>query len=241
MITQCDEIDGVKDGLIENPLICDFDITTLACSTGSNLSMCLSDLQIEAAQQIYAGPHDVRTNASLYPGMGVTSEVEWLAQLGSLAEAFSIPILQNLVFSNLNYDASTFNWGSDVDLVDQRAGALIDEISPDLSAFQARGGKLIVTQGWSDAYNAATWPIDHLHQVEDKFGGDVSEWFELFMVPGTVSTKVASRCEHHEYTKVFFQVADTVASVLTLKPQQTGIPWRSWYNGLRRERFHKRC
>lgn len=116
--------------------------------------------------------------------MGVSSEVGWILQLGVLAESFSIPILQNLVFENLSYDASAFNWGSDVHLVDEYAGVLIDEISANLSAFNARGGKLIVTQGWSDPLNAATWPLDHLHQIEDKFGGDVSDWFDVFMVPG---------------------------------------------------------
>lgn len=116
--------------------------------------------------------------------MGISSEIGWILQLGDLAEAFSIPILQNLVFDNLSYDASTFNWGSDIHLVDKYAGTLIDEISANLSEFNARGGKLIVTQGWSDPLNAATWPIDHLHQTERYFEGDVSEWYNVFMVPG---------------------------------------------------------
>lgn len=116
--------------------------------------------------------------------MGLSSEIGWILQLGKLADLFSIPILQNLVMDNLSYDATTFNWGSDVDLVDQNAGTLIDAISVDLSAFHARGGKLIVTQGWSDPLNAATWPLEHLQQVEEQFGGNVSDWFEVFMAPG---------------------------------------------------------
>lgn len=184
VVALCDELDGVKDGLIENPTACDFNISTLACSPGQNASTCLNTIQIEAAKKMYAGPHDARTNASLYPGMGINSEIGWLYQLGPLAEEFSIPILQNLVMDNLSYDPSAFNWGSDVDLLDQTAGVLIDEISSNLSAFHAHGGKLMVTQGWADPYNAATWPLDHLHQVEEFFGGDVSDWFEVFMVPG---------------------------------------------------------
>lgn len=43
---------------------------------------------------------------------------------------------------------------------------------------------MLVTQGWADPYNAATWPIEHLEQIEKAMGEDVSEWFELFMVPG---------------------------------------------------------
>lgn len=174
MISQCDELDGVKDGLIENPLICDFDITTLLCLPNQDSSTCLRNAQIDAMKAIYAGPHDTNTNASLYPGMGISSEIGWILQFGQLAEGFSIPLLQNLVFDNLGYDVSTFNWGSDIGLVDQYAGALIDEISTNLSDFKARGGKMIVTQGWSDPLNAATWPLDHLHQIERHFEGDIS-------------------------------------------------------------------
>ena len=43
---------------------------------------------------------------------------------------------------------------------------------------------MLVTQGWADPFNAATWPIEHLGQLEGAMGGDVSGWFRLFMVPG---------------------------------------------------------
>ncbi|XXH00108.1 hypothetical protein Hte_006450 [Hypoxylon texense] len=185
VLEKCDTIDGVKDGVLENPLLCDFDITSLKCSSSeTNSSTCLTPAQISTAQKIYAGPVDSRSNISLYPGFSVGSETEWLFQEGHLAEVFSIPILQNMLFNDLSYDASTFNWGTDVDAVDMRVGTLIDEISPDLSALKATGAKIVMFQGWSDPYNAATWPIKHLGQIEDFFGGDVGDWFRLFMIPG---------------------------------------------------------
>lgn len=184
-LAQCDLNDGVEDGVIENPLLCDFDITSLKCASGeTNSSTCLTDLQLKTAQLIYSGPVDARTNTSLYPGFSLGSETEWMFQEVTLADAFSIPLLQNLVFNNLSYDANTFNWGSDVDAMDEMAGTLIDEISPDLSAFHNAGGKMIVMQSWSDPFNAAIWPIQHLEQIEQSFGGDVGDWFRLFMVPG---------------------------------------------------------
>lgn len=60
----------------------------------------------------------------------------------------------------------------------------MDEISANLSAFHARGGKLTVTQGWVNPYSAASWPLEQLRQIENYFGKDVSDWFEVFMVPG---------------------------------------------------------
>ena len=181
----CDAIDGVEDRLIEDPLLCDFDINTLACSnSNAEDTPCLTDAQLAAAKSIYAGPTNAKTGTEIYPGFSPGSEIEWLLQEGDLANAFSIPILQNLVYDNLSYNSSTFDWTSDVTDVDRQAGSRIDAIDPDLSPFRDAGGKMLVYQGWADPFNAATWPIEHLRQIEEAVGGDVSEWFELFMIPG---------------------------------------------------------
>jgi hypothetical protein len=193
VLDACDKIDGVKDRLIEDPLKCNFDISSLACSSNSGSSQdssgeikCLTPSQISAFNSIYAGPKNAGTNAPLYPGFSYGSEIELLLQEGLLADAFSIPILQNLVYDNLNYNSDTFNWASDVKTLDQKAGRHIDEIAPDLSGFKSSGGKMLTTQGWADPFNAATWPIEHLHQLESAMGGAeaVSEFYKLFMVPG---------------------------------------------------------
>lgn len=185
VLDKCDTIDGVKDGLIENPLLCNFDIETLACSSTSiSPASCLTPDQIGAVNAIYAGPVSTLDGKQIYPGFSYGSESGWLEQEQLLANAFSIPILQNLVYDNLDYNSSTFNFGSDVRDVDAKAGAYIDEISSDLSSFRKSGGKMLVTQGWADQLNAATWPIEHMRQLKEFFHGDISDFFNLFMIPG---------------------------------------------------------
>ncbi|GAB7328107.1 hypothetical protein MBLNU13_g00144t1 [Cladosporium sp. NU13] len=186
VLDSCDLHDGVSDRVLENPLSCTFDIATLACnSTTSNTSTCLTEPELAAAKSIYAGPVNSETNAQLYPGFTPGSEIEWALQQGDLSSAFSVPILQNAVYDNLSYNASSFNWASDVADLDARIGALIDAIDPDLSPFKDHGGKLLVYQGWADPFNAATWPIEHLEQIRNATtGGDISDWLNLFMVPG---------------------------------------------------------
>ncbi|KAG9744673.1 tannase and feruloyl esterase, partial [Aureobasidium melanogenum] len=189
VLEACDANDGVKDGVIEDPLDCDFSIDSLACNattiSRSNSSIsCLTADQIIAAKAIYAGPKNAKTGEALYPGFAHGSEIEWILQEGDLANAFSIPILQNLVYDNLTYNASTFNWASDVAAVNQNAGAKIDAISTNLTAFRNRGGKLLVYQGWSDPLNAQLWPLQHYEDVQSFFGTDISDFYNVFMVPG---------------------------------------------------------
>jgi feruloyl esterase len=56
-------------------------------------------------------------------------------------------------------------------------------MNPSLSAFQARGGKLITTQGWADAYNAPTWPIEFMAQIKNATNA-TEEFIQVYMVPG---------------------------------------------------------
>lgn len=179
-------MDGVEDRVLENPLACDFDLDGLACEDPtSNTSTCLTPEQLAAAKEIYAGPRHSKTNVSLYPGFDLGSESEWMFQQGRLSLSFSLPLLQNMVFNDLSYNGTAFDWAADVDALDEKVGSLIDAISPNLTSFKMNGGKLLVTQGWADPFNAATWPIDHLDEVSRVTGGERQDWLSLFMVPGT--------------------------------------------------------
>jgi feruloyl esterase len=184
VLDACDELDGVEDGLIESPLRCNFNIDSLACGNSSQPARCLTSKQIEAAKGIYAGPRRADNGASLYPGFSFGSEREWLLQEGPLGKEYAVPLLRNMVFDDLNWDPTTFDWSTDVDLVDSRASVLIDEISANLSAYRRTGGKFLTSQGWSDPFNAGSLPISHLEDIEAVLGGDISDFYRLFMVPG---------------------------------------------------------
>ncbi|KAF2096431.1 tannase and feruloyl esterase [Rhizodiscina lignyota] len=189
VVKKCDTIDGVQDGIIDDPRKCDFDISALACSGHqksivNNATVCLTAPQIANARKFYSGPKNPKTGESIYPGFVLGSETEWLQQETSLYLQYGVPILQNFVFKNLNYDYTKFNWGSDVDAVDRTATPLISEISPDLHAFKKHGGKMIVTQGWADPYNAPGWPIQQRNEMHGIFGNELADFYSLFMVPG---------------------------------------------------------
>ena len=194
MLDKCDTIDGVEDRLIENPLACSFDISTLACTVESQAenSTCLTSAQLKAFELVYQGP--VRSDApdtSIYAGLSLGSEAGWsLPQVsGILSNGFSVPMLQNNVFQNLSYDPTTFNWGSDVDLVDELLSPVIDAISPDLSTFRKLGKKMIVYAGWADPNIAPEGALQHVEAVTRRTIGPETtiaenDFLKLVMVPG---------------------------------------------------------
>ncbi|OQV07530.1 hypothetical protein CLAIMM_11953 [Cladophialophora immunda] len=204
-LKKCDSLDGLEDGVIGDPLNCRFNISEIACAAGqarnnSKGIQCVTSAEVATYQAIRAGPSEAGTGRKVYPGFDFGSESSWLLQEAELALNFTIPILQNAVFKNLSYEYISFSFTpAELETVDSRVSPLIDSISPDLRAYKNRG-KLLVTQGWADAYNAATWPIEHFEQTSAFLSsngiaaGNASDFYRLFMIPGPIHWKNFVTC-----------------------------------------------
>jgi hypothetical protein len=136
----------VVDGLIENPLLCDCNVASLACLDGS-VSPCLPEQQLSTRQTTYAGPTNSCNQKMIYPGFSLGFEKEWLLQGASLYIDYTTPYSSKhclkiyfMMWMDLNFL---------LDLVDKIASPLTDEIGADLSAFSQRGGRMIVIQDQS--------------------------------------------------------------------------------------------
>ena len=66
-LDKCDALDGVKDGVIDDPRKCHFDPAVLLCKGGDSDS-CLTGPQVEALKKIYAGPTNA-TGQQIFPGI----------------------------------------------------------------------------------------------------------------------------------------------------------------------------
>lgn len=75
VLRQCDTIDGVADGIIEDPSLCHFDPNMLLCGSGvTNSSACLSASQVEIVRKIFS-PYDWQNSTLLYPAMNPGGEI----------------------------------------------------------------------------------------------------------------------------------------------------------------------
>ena len=72
-LAACDALDGVKDGLIENPRACSFDPRSMVCTAG-DASDCLTEGQVTTLHRIYSGPTNPRTGEQIFPGYPIGTE-----------------------------------------------------------------------------------------------------------------------------------------------------------------------
>jgi feruloyl esterase len=63
----CDELDGVRDGILNDPRQCHFDPATIECKAGEDTDKCLTEAQALALKKIYTGLHDSH-GREVYPG-----------------------------------------------------------------------------------------------------------------------------------------------------------------------------
>ena len=80
-LTACDALDGVTDGVIDDPTRCHFDPKAIQC-TGDDAPTCLTTPQVEAARRIYAPVKNPRTGAVIFPGLEPGSELGWARRRG---------------------------------------------------------------------------------------------------------------------------------------------------------------
>jgi len=186
-IAQCDALDDVKDGVIENPARCRFNPKTLLCPNGDGPS-CLTAPQVAAAQKIYAPARNPRTGREIFPGLAIGSEKGWAALAGGPRPmAIAADHYKFVVFKNPGWDFRTLDFDKDVELADRIDHDFgLNANDPNLRPFAARGGKILMFHGWNDQLISPANSINYLRSVELAFGGRArtADLMRLFMVPG---------------------------------------------------------
>ena len=197
----CDVIDGVKDGVLENPAACRFDPQALACQ-GADGPSCLTPEQVVTARALVSDVKDPHTGRVLYPPLlQPGSELNWATlagpqPFGNAAEAYKF-----LVANNPSWDPTHFNPESDVELTDKKA-AVLNTTTPNLKPFFARGGKLLMFHGWNDQQVPAMSSVTYYTRVLDAAGHNAAgKSVQLYMVPGM------NHCQGGVGTDTFDKVA----------------------------------
>ena len=174
LLQKCDAKDGVADGIISDPLGCDFDPAALTCK-GAKSEKCLSPEKVAAIKEAVGGPK-ISGGVQVYPG--------FLYDTGITASG---PIRGILSPGPGIFGPATTAMEVDVEkeaLADIQP--LMDSMSTNLTTFSGRGGKLIFYHGDSDPWFSPLDTFDYYKDMSAANGGleAVSKWSLFYFVPG---------------------------------------------------------
>jgi tannase/feruloyl esterase len=192
VLQTCGGAEAARVGFLLDPHSCHFNPAKLLCRGGQDTNRCLAGPQVAEAARLYAPVTDTVSGLELYPGFARGSESQWDLIQGALIPDYAQPLLANALFRNPDWNWESFDFHKDAGRVDRTLSPVINATDPDLRRFQDHGGKLIVTQGWADALNAQTLPIEYYNSVvaEQHSLARTLRFARLFMVPGM------SHCGH---------------------------------------------
>jgi Tannase and feruloyl esterase len=211
-VAACDAIDGVRDGLIEDPLKCGFwkNPSELLCN-GAESPACLTATQLQTLKDIYAGYRDPRGDV-VYPGFMPGHETGWSFFIIAGADPSkpftdesavgAVGFFKYFVFDDPNWNFLTWNYDKDMPFADHKLAAEINATNPDLKPFRAHGGKLLLYHGWTDPGASPLETVDYYENMVGAVTGTkvnapghetpafldsirrTEDFARLFMVPG---------------------------------------------------------
>lgn len=191
-VAACDGIDGVKDGVIEDPRRCTFDPRTLVGSSSGECGA-ITEADANIIRKIWQGPAREDGSPMWY---GLTRG----ADINATAASRGTPLAPQIFgFANdwLRYYLTQdpqFDWTTVTpaayqrfwDQSNEQYGIVIGTDNPDLTAFRDRGGKTIIWHGWADQLIPADGSIDYYQRVQKQMGGPqkTAEFARFFLAPG---------------------------------------------------------
>jgi Tannase and feruloyl esterase len=182
----CDTLGGdPKDGVIPDPTKCHFDPATAACKAGASGDSCLSPEQVQAAKELYIGPHDVEGHA-LYYGYDYGSEMSWNkeAQGDGAWGKGSFPgyLASDPPDPNAEFKTQTFT--REAVRKNNAFADELDALNSDLRPLHKAGAKLIIWHGWGDIGVAPGPTLAFYQAAREKVGPEFNDFVRLYMLPG---------------------------------------------------------
>jgi feruloyl esterase len=192
---------GNAKGVITDPRRCAFDPASIRCPPTTQADSCLTPAQVAAVRAFYRGPTD-RRGRSLYDGgMPYGSELGWAGEFvepaadkGAPANSAEAILARNywkylgflpnppagFTLAGIRFTDREFREANVL------GNALYNANNPDLTAFEAHGGKLIMYHGWADQAIPPWSTLGYYAAVEHSMGGfTASQTFSrLYLIPG---------------------------------------------------------
>jgi feruloyl esterase len=239
-------------GVIRDPRACTFDPASIQCPSGVDSANCLTAAQVQVVREVYRGPSDPQGRNLYDGGEPYGSELAWKvwvvnpasdqqAPADTTAAGFGLTYLKYLAFWNNPPDTYGLRDVQFTDAMYQRleiVGGIYNATDPDLRAFRAHGGKLILYHGWADQAIPPFTSVDYYGAVVRYMGGYAAtqSFSRLYMIPGLYHCPCGQPVDGDPATVVQFmpQLTNWVehgkapaAVDLPVTAQTTGLPLKT--------------
>jgi feruloyl esterase len=191
VVESCDALDGLKDGVVDDPRRCHFDPAKLACKSGDEPT-CLTAPQVDAVRKMYEGVKNPRTGEQIFTGWPRGSEgfgdnpiQSWRQYVLDPPEPMRLGFFRYFLFHDPNWDYRTIDYDRDLAYAEQRL-PFMSAVEKDLTPFRKRGGKMVMYTGWADPVVPPQDTVAYYDAAVKANGGPdkTREFFRLFMAPG---------------------------------------------------------
>jgi feruloyl esterase len=179
LLAACDGADGLRDGIVSDPVGCRFDPGSLRC-TGPKGDGCLSSAQVEALAKAFAGPKDSK-GQQVYPGFPFDTGITATQGIPGLLAGSMNPVGPRFTATEMNVDERAARAAADPQMQLTNTWSWTN-----LNTFAGRGGKFVFYHGVSDPWFSALDTVDYYERMTRANGGAaaVNAWSRLFLVPG---------------------------------------------------------
>lgn len=195
VLAACDGLDGVVDGVIDNPEVCHFNPSTMLCKKGQDPSTCLSQAEADVVRAIHDGATDangIHLEQPISREWG--GELNWSLFVPATADGpsgsimFVMPFFQYLDYFNgskTTFAFSDFKFTLENFLKTMPVSSYLSATDPDLSPFARHGGKLLMWHGLEDQHITPEGTIEYYEQMKYVMGADkVDQFTRLYLFPG---------------------------------------------------------
>ena len=189
-IAACDALDGITDGVIQEPRACTLNTARFVCGNADAASLgtqCLTPAEAVVFQKIWQGPPGPQPNERRWFGQ------EWGTDLVPSSGAVPVNLWTQypayFIFNDPLFDYKTLTEATYDDYFvksNEKMRYVMGHDNPDLSQFQKHGGKMIVTHGLADQLIEPRATYSYYNKVVETMGGldNVRSFYRFFPYPG---------------------------------------------------------
>ena len=174
--------DTLGEGFLNNPRQCSFDFKTLACGASGAADTCLTPDELTSVETFYGGLRNSKGEL-VFSGQALGNPLPAMTSSNEAPNPFAFDTIRILGFQDADYDWRKFDLDRDLPLIDAAVG-FVDAVDPDLRAFEAHGGKLLLYAGWRDTAITPENTVLYYESVLAEMGSQQDDWLRLFLVPG---------------------------------------------------------